>query len=448
MDWELIFWNALYTSINASAAAYCLIAVGLNVHVGYTGLLNFGQAGFAAVGAYAFAIPIVEYDWPWYAALPRRVRRLDRPRRCSSASRRCACAPTTWRSSPSPRPRSSATSSTRRGSRGSPAAPTASRAGPASSRTSTRGSTTTAISSVPRSFDGYRLFMMVLGWSLVAVLALLVWALMRSPWGRVLKSIREDEDAARALGKNVVAFKMQSLMLGGLIGSIGGLMLAAQTQSATPGQFATNLTFFAFTIIILGGLGRVKGPIIGTIIFFFVIQFVDNVLSQATRNDKLPDWLVDTSNFSQVKFIVAGARPRRCSSSSVRRASSATAGSRCSMSADPRRPRSAACPDAPAGRRQVRSDPGRRQRAPSVRRPRRRRRRPRRGPAQRDHRAHRSERRRQDDVLQPADRLRRRRTRAVVVRRSRRRRPCTAQARPARHGADVPADQEPGPPVA
>ncbi len=101
--------------------------------------------------------------------------------------------------------------------------------------------------------------MMVLGWSLVAVVSLLVWALMRSPWGRVLKSIREDEDAARALGKNVVAFKMQSLILGGLIGSIGGLMFAAQTQAATPGQYATTLTFFSFTIIILGGLGRVKG---------------------------------------------------------------------------------------------------------------------------------------------------------------------------------------------
>ena len=148
--------------------------------------------------------------------------------------------------------------------------------------------------------------MMMLGWSLVVVVSLLVWALMRSPWGRVLKSIREDEDAARALGKNVVAFKMQSLILGGLIGSIGGLMFAAQTQAATPGQFATNLTFFCFTIIIIGGLGRVKGPIIGTLIFFFVYQFVDNVLSQATREDRLPDWLVATDNFSQVKFIVVG----------------------------------------------------------------------------------------------------------------------------------------------
>jgi branched-chain amino acid transport system permease protein len=154
--------------------------------------------------------------------------------------------------------------------------------------------------------SGYQVFMMVFGWSLALLLAFVVWLLMRSPWGRVLRSIREDEDAARALGKNVVAFKMQSLMLGGLIGSIGGLWLAAQTQSANPGQFATNLTFFAFTIIILGGLGRVKGPIVGSIIFFFVIQFVDNLLSQATRHDLLPDWFVTGQNFGQVKFIIAG----------------------------------------------------------------------------------------------------------------------------------------------
>ena len=138
------------------------------------------------------------------------------------------------------------------------------------------------------------------------VVSVFVWALMRSPWGRVLKSIREDEDAARALGKNVVAFKLQSLIIGGLIGSLGGLMLAAQTQAATPGQFAPNLTFICFTVIIIGGLGRAKGPIVGTIIFFFVYGFVDTLLSQATRRDKLPDWLVATDNFSQVKFIVAG----------------------------------------------------------------------------------------------------------------------------------------------
>jgi branched-chain amino acid transport system permease protein len=157
-----------------------------------------------------------------------------------------------------------------------------------------------------QSIDGYRLWMMLLGWTIVALISFFIWALMRSPWGRVLKSIREDEDAARALGKNVLAYKMQSLILGGLIGSIGGLWLSAQKQSAQTGEFATTLTFFAFTIIVLGGLGRVKGPIVGTIIFFFVIQFVDNMLEQGTRTGNIPEWLVDQNNFSVVKNIVAG----------------------------------------------------------------------------------------------------------------------------------------------
>jgi branched-chain amino acid transport system permease protein len=42
------------------------------------------------------------------------------------------------------------------------------------------------------------------------------------------------------------------------------------------------------------------------VIFWFVIQFIDNVLNQATRNDQVPDWLVATDNYSQVKFILAG----------------------------------------------------------------------------------------------------------------------------------------------
>ena len=160
-----------------------------------------------------------------------------------------------------------------------------------------------------QSIDGYRLFMMIVGWCLAALIATFIWALMRSPWGRVLRSIREDEDAARALGKNVLAFKMQSLIIGGVIGSIGGLWLAAQKQSAQTGEFATTLTFFAFLIIVLGGLGRVKGPIVGTVIFFFVIQFVDNLLDQATRTGNLPEWLVDSTNFGIVKYIVAGLAP-------------------------------------------------------------------------------------------------------------------------------------------
>ena len=55
----------------------------------------------------------------------------------------------------------------------------------------------------------------------------LVWALMRSPWGRVLKGIREDEDAVRSLGKNVFAYKMQALVVGGVFGALGGVVFVA-----------------------------------------------------------------------------------------------------------------------------------------------------------------------------------------------------------------------------
>ena len=55
----------------------------------------------------------------------------------------------------------------------------------------------------------------VFGVIVLAAAILLVWALMRSPWGRVLKGIREDEDAVRSLGKNVFAYKMQALVVGG-----------------------------------------------------------------------------------------------------------------------------------------------------------------------------------------------------------------------------------------
>jgi neutral amino acid transport system permease protein len=305
MNWSLIFWNALYTGINAAAAGYCLIAIGLNVHVGYTGLLNFGQAGFAAIGAYAFAIPIATYGWEWYWALPLvfvgsimlalllglptlrlradylaivTIATAEIIRFFLNSSR------FTWLT------------------------------GGTDGRNGWTGifqdlnpwENSTRFKLGAQSIDGYRLWMMLLGWSLVAVVSLFVWAVMRSPWGRVLKSICEDEDAPRSLGKNVLAYKMQSLVLGGLLGSIGGLWLAAQKQSAQTGEFATTLTFFAFTIIVLGGLGRVKGPIVGTVIFFFVIQFVDNVLEQGTRTGNIPDWIVDQNNFSVVKNVVAG----------------------------------------------------------------------------------------------------------------------------------------------
>jgi branched-chain amino acid transport system permease protein len=58
--------------------------------------------------------------------------------------------------------------------------------------------------------------------------------------------------------------------------------------------------------VILGGLATARGPIIGAILFWFILQFVDNVLEQVARNDIAPSWLINSNNFGQVKFILAG----------------------------------------------------------------------------------------------------------------------------------------------
>jgi branched-chain amino acid transport system permease protein len=308
MRWDLIFSNALYAAVAVNAIGYALIAVGLNVHMGYTGLLNFGQAGFAAVGAYAVSVPIARYDWSLWAAIPLiflggillglilGIPTL-RLRADYLAIVTIAAAEIIRLFISSERFRW--LFGGQDGLQGYTAQ--LQQLNPFSGRFKVWA----------QSFGGYDLFIILIGWSLVALTSLLVWLLVRSPWGRVLKSIREDEDAARSLGKNVFSYKLQSLAVGGVIGALGGTVIAIGNRAAQPGNYSTTLTFFAYTILILGGVARVKGPVIGAMIFWFTITFVDNVLAEAVRTDSVPGWLpswlqVNGTNFGQVKYIIAG----------------------------------------------------------------------------------------------------------------------------------------------
>jgi branched-chain amino acid transport system permease protein len=135
----------------------------------------------------------------------------------------------------------------------------------------------------PFTYTANRSWLLLVGWSLVILGSLLVFMLMRSPWGRVLKAIREDEDAVRSLGKNVVGYKMQSLILGGIFGALGGFIFALANSSIQPDNYSTLLTFFAFTAMILGGAGRILGPVIGAILFSSFFTFLENTLVQAVR---------------------------------------------------------------------------------------------------------------------------------------------------------------------
>ncbi|MDS0283079.1 branched-chain amino acid ABC transporter permease [Haloarcula onubensis] len=88
----------------------------------------------------------------------------------------------------------------------------------------------------------------------------------RSPWGRVLRTIRSDEDLARALGKNTYSFKMQSFVLGSLIMALAGVFYAHLNLYVGPGDLNPITTFYVWVAVILGGSGSNRGALFGGVV--------------------------------------------------------------------------------------------------------------------------------------------------------------------------------------
>ncbi|WP_257297975.1 branched-chain amino acid ABC transporter permease [Haloarchaeobius sp. FL176] len=85
----------------------------------------------------------------------------------------------------------------------------------------------------------------------------------RSPWGRVLRTIRADEDLARALGKDTYSFKMQSFVLGSLVMALAGVFYAHLNLYVSPGDLDPITTFYVWVAVILGGSGSNRGALFG-----------------------------------------------------------------------------------------------------------------------------------------------------------------------------------------
>ena len=94
----------------------------------------------------------------------------------------------------------------------------------------------------------------------------------RTPWGRVLRAIREDEDAARALGKNAFSYKLQSLAIAATLGAIAGFFLALNLSFVVPDEFQPIVTFIGYAVLILGGLANYWGVAVGAIILWTVLE--------------------------------------------------------------------------------------------------------------------------------------------------------------------------------
>lgn len=141
-------------------------------------------------------------------------------------------------------------------------------------------------------------------WVLVALSLLLLIGLVRSPWGRALRGVREDEDAMRSLGKNVFAIKMQALVIGGLFGAIGG-MVYVLPATVQPDSMGRSITFFAYTALLLGGAATIWGPVLGSLIFFVGRVFIIAASSKYLSNDDYLN-IMSGQQTSQFAFIVVG----------------------------------------------------------------------------------------------------------------------------------------------
>ncbi|MDN4473152.1 branched-chain amino acid ABC transporter permease [Demequina zhanjiangensis] len=315
MDFADLLVNAGRELFAPATAAFALAAIGLNFHFGLTGLLNMGHAGFMLLGMYGYAITVREgggmllgilvaillamafgllLGWPTlklkgdYLAIvtiaaAEFVRFLGR----SSVMKNITGGSTGIRGTDFKEPFESLS--------------------PFPSEQITIGPWTlhgTASTSW---------WLVVVSWGLVALFAWLFWMLAKSPWGRVLKGIREDEDAVRSLGKNVYAYKMQALVIGGVIGALGGILWSFG-NAVQPDSMGRPTTFWIWTLLLLGGAATVFGPILGSALFWMALvvvkglsaMFIPETLMNATQREPFALMLVGVTLMLLVIFRPQG----------------------------------------------------------------------------------------------------------------------------------------------
>jgi branched-chain amino acid transport system permease protein len=247
----------------ATALTYAIICLGLNVQWGQTGLFNVGVAGFVAIGAYVSALlttpetagrlgglnlPIA-IGWTGGAAIAGMASFLIgaltinlRADYLAIATFGAAvvihlCALNLERLTGGP----------------------------------------FGIGFIPRPFAAYAAEPLVFSLLNLALLCLVVLALylalerlLRSPWGRVLRAIREDEAAALALGKSSVRFRLEAFAIGGALMGLAGAAQAHFIGFIAPDNYQPTLTFQVWAMLIVGGSGNNRGAIVGAIVIWGV----------------------------------------------------------------------------------------------------------------------------------------------------------------------------------
>ncbi len=255
MSADLLSYAAFFL---VTALSYGIICLGLNVQWGQTGLFNVGVAGFVAIGAYTSAILTTPdavgrlggFDLPiwigWLAAMVMAGAAAAVIGAITLRLRADYLAITTF------------------------GVAVAIQLVALNAESLTGGPF--GISFIPRPFGGFEdraaLFNaanLVLVLTITALVYLALERLVRSPWGRVLRAIREDETAAVSLGKNANRFRLQAFVLGSAIMGLAGAIQAHFIGFIAPENYLSAITFQVWAMLIIGGSGNNRGALAGAL---------------------------------------------------------------------------------------------------------------------------------------------------------------------------------------
>ncbi len=294
---EADFW----IRVGVLAGIYAIVALGLQLNTGFTGIVNFGQAAFMAVGGYTMVILVLKGGFSLWLALPVSILITMlfgvliglpalRLRADYFAIATIAMAEVVRLFAQNARELTG-------GNQGLFCdEDDASRCYPDQWR-----DVSDSINDFASNFwsDPSTLFPLFLVLAVTVVLATVALSyIQRQPWGRVLRAIREDEDAALALGKNTLLFKLQSLAISALLGAMGGFFLAIFLATIHPQDYEPLVTFFAYSVLILGGLANYRGVAFGAVLFWFTLE--------ATRYIDLPDPPFTETRIAALRLAITG----------------------------------------------------------------------------------------------------------------------------------------------
>lgn len=136
--------------------------------------------------------------------------------------------------------------------------------------------------------ENYNYIYLVVIVFVMVLVYLLIERGIRSPWGRVLRAIRDDEGSASMSGKDIFNFKMQSFVFGAMVMGVGGALYAHYTKAISPAVFTPLYgTFIIWVMLMAGGSGNNKGAILGAFVIWGIwigTSFITGILPPALQS--------------------------------------------------------------------------------------------------------------------------------------------------------------------